>query len=78
MMKKLIVLILLLPFNSIAHDALLEAIYGNWDSSEKYEKDDNYSEVIEETQAEIYHWELGQPDNIPEIEVIYDESPCQL
>jgi hypothetical protein len=32
-----------------------------------------------QSDAEVYHWELGTPDNVPEIEIIYEEdSPCRL
>ena len=71
---------LLFPFNSIAQDALLQAIYGKWDKLEEYEKADEIEEpeasYFEE--AEVYHWQLGTPDNIPEVEIIYEESPCRL
>jgi hypothetical protein len=80
-MKNIIIFILLFPFNTIAQDALLEAIYGKWDKSDKYEEsyEANDPEIPESSDAEIYHWELGTPDNIPEIEIIYTEdSPCNL
>lgn len=72
--------ILLFPFNSIAQDALLQAIYGNWYNPNKYENEDKAESVesYDESEAEIYHWELGTPDNIPEIEIIYEDSPCNL
>lgn len=75
-----LIFILLIPFNSIAKDYLLEAMFANWNaepaSTEVYndEPEESY-----ETEAEVIHWQLGQPDNIPEIEIIYDDpSPCQL
>ncbi len=80
-MKNIIIFILLFSFNTVAQDALLEAIYGKWDKSDKYEEsyEANDLEITESSDAEIYHWELGTPDNIPEIEIIYtDESPCNL
>ena len=71
-----LIFILLIP-NAKA-DALLDAIYANWDKTEVYDKDDN-SDFVEDHEAEVYHWELGTPDNIPEIEIIYtDENPCEL
>jgi len=73
---KVIVFLLLFPFNSIAQDALLQAIYGNWDKQDQAEEIEDEPSSFEE--AEIYHWELGTPDNIPEIQIIYEESPCQL
>jgi hypothetical protein len=78
-MKKLIPFIFLFSFNSVAQDALLEAIYGKWDKLELYEKDYNLNdpEIPESSDAEIYHWELGTPDNIPETVIIYTQSaPC--
>jgi hypothetical protein len=85
-MKRLIVFILLFPFNSVAQDALLQAIYGNWYNSNKYENSDKIESVSEvesdpfySDEAEVYHWELGTRDDIPEIEIIYeDPNPCQL
>jgi hypothetical protein len=76
-MKNLIVFILLFPFNSIAQDALLQAIYGNWNNSEKYENEDK-TESIEsyDDEAEIYHWNLGTPDNLPETVIIYENTSC--
>jgi hypothetical protein len=79
---RVIIFILLFPFNSIAQDALLEAMFRNWSMS-KEEQDpeysDSYSEFPNDYEAEVYHWELGTPDNIPEIEIIYqDPNPCGL
>lgn len=72
---RIICFLLLFPFNSIAQDALLEAMFKDWNSipAETEESEDYDSE------PEVYHWELGTPDNIPEIEIIYtDDNPCQL
>jgi hypothetical protein len=75
---KWLIFILLIP-NARA-DFLLDEMVKSWnfedDASESYEapsdaevyQNDNYSDS----------WELGTPDNIPEIEIIYDDSPCQL
>lgn len=67
--------ILLFPLNTIAQDALLEAIYGKWDKSEQYEE--AYEDYVEpessdSSEAEIYHWSLGTRDDIPETIIIYD------
>jgi hypothetical protein len=71
------ILTLLISFNSIAEDALLEAMFANWNRQEEETLSEPDAEKSDESEA--YHWELGTPDNIPEIEVIYDEpSPCQL
>lgn len=73
--------IILFPLNSIAQDALLDAIYGKWDKSDKYEEsyeDYEEPEAADSSEAEIIHWKLGTPDNIPEIEIIYEDSPCRL
>jgi hypothetical protein len=84
-MKRLIVFILLFPFNSIAQDALLQAIYGNWYNSEEYEKADeiDYPEFPESLEAELYQdqsysdsWELGTRDDIPETIIIYEKTSC--
>jgi hypothetical protein len=71
-MWKIIVFILLFPFNSMAQDALLEAMFKNW-KSDSDELEDNYQH-----EPEIYHWELGVPDNSVEIEIIYEDfDPCR-
>jgi hypothetical protein len=77
-MKRLIVFILLFPFNSVAKDYLLEAMFTDWSKIEpvsEVESDPFYSD-----EAEVYHWELGTPDNIPETIIIYSDepSPCEL
>jgi hypothetical protein len=82
-MKRLIVFILLFPFNSIAQDALLQAIYGNWYSSKQYENGDNSVSESESTpnysddgEPEFYSWNLGTPDNLPETIIIYEKISC--
>lgn len=70
---------LILTLNTaIAGDPLLEAMYRDWsmDVDEMEEPLDDYDNGGGD--AEVYHWELGTPDNVPEIEVIYEESPCRL
>jgi hypothetical protein len=74
---RVLIFLLLLPFNSFAQDALLEAMFKDWSIEEVEE--DNYLEFPDSSEAEIYHWNLGTPDNIPEIEIIYeDNSPCRM
>ena len=76
--------ILLFPLNTIAQDALLEAIYGKWDKSEQYEEayESNYEEIPDSSEAEIYNgsysdsWNLGTRDDIPETIIIYNKSGC--
>ena len=82
-MKNLIVFILLFPFNSIAQDALLQAIYGNWYNSKQYENGDNSVSESESTpnysddgEPEFYSWNLGTPDNLPETIIIYERTSC--
>ncbi len=82
-MKNLIVFILLFPFNSIAQDALLQAIYGNWYNSKQYENGDNNVSESESTpnysddgEPEFYSWNLGSPDNLPETIIIYEKTSC--
>ena len=66
---KWLIFILLIP-NAKA-DALLDAMIESWnvesESTESYEA---------QSDAEVYHWELGTPDNVPEIEIIYDQTGC--
>ena len=59
-------LILLAP-NSNA-DMLLDNMISEW------AKEAESSEYADQSDAEVYHWELGTPDNIPEIEIIYDKQ----
>jgi hypothetical protein len=74
---RILVFLLLFPFNSIAQDALLEAMFKDWNEAQDEEIESNA--LDDDSEAEIYHWNLGTPDNIPEIEIIYtDENPCQL
>jgi hypothetical protein len=72
---RVLIFILLLPFNSIAQDVLLEAMFKDWSLEEETDE----IEYVE-TDAEIYHWELGTPDNIPPTEIIYtdEQSPCRI
>lgn len=83
-MKNIIIFFLLFPFNAKSQDALLQAIYGNWYNSKQYENGYNNVSESESTpnysddfEAEVYHWELGTPDNIPETVIIYSQkNPC--
>jgi len=74
---RILVFLLLFPFNSIAQDALLEAMFKDWNEAQDEEIESNV--LDDDSEAEIYHWQLGTPDNLPETEIIYtDENPCQL
>lgn len=59
--------LLLLAPNSNA-DMLLDNMINEW------AKEAESSEYVDQSDAEVYHWELGTPDNIPEIEIIYDKQ----
>jgi hypothetical protein len=77
-MRNIIFFILLFPFNSIAQDALLEAMFKDWSVS-KVEPDPDYSdypETPDSSEPEFYSWDLGTPDNIPETIIIYESKPC--
>lgn len=71
-MWRIIVFILLFPFNSIAQDALLEAMFKNW--NEASEEVEDVPEYPDSSGPEFYSWELGTRDDIPETIVIYDKS----
>lgn len=81
---RILAFLLLFPFNTIAQDALLEAIYGNWNKLEEYEKADEIEdpEPSYYEEAEVYNssysdsWNLGTRDDIPETVIIYDRSDC--
>lgn len=74
---KWLIFILLIP--TAKADALLDAIYGNWNKTEIYENLDNLDqEIPDDYEVEVYHWELGTPDNLPETIIIYEDSPCSL
>lgn len=59
--------LLLLAPNSNA-DMLLDNMVSEW------AKEAESSEYVDQSDTEVYHWELGTPDNIPEIEIIYDKQ----
>ena len=59
--------LLLLAPNSNA-DMLLDNMINEW------AKEAESSEYVDQSDAEVYHWDLGTPDNIPEIEIIYDKQ----
>ena len=82
---KWLIFILIIP--TAKADALLDAIYGNWNNSylygnsnsvSKMESTPDYSdqEIPDDYEVEILHWELGTPDNIPETIIIYDSPKC--
>jgi len=46
---------------------------------EKPHLDDPEASSDVESEAEVYHWELGEPDNLEETIIIYEEQdPCKL
>lgn len=68
------VLIFLYPSTSYTQDLLLDYMRYNWVSEIKEEtiaEPVDYAEP-ENSEAEVYSWELGTPDNIPETVIIYD------
>lgn len=76
---KLVWFILLLQFNLYQFDPLWQSMYQTYPAPSEqepktydYKESDTYQEnYSSDAEAEIYHWELGTPDNIPETEVIY-------
>lgn len=79
-MKFIIIWFLISISGAAKADALLDAIYSSF-NEEAYEKNYESTESAEmdgaTSDAEIYHWELGTPDNIPETVIIYTQSaPC--
>lgn len=74
---RILTFILLFPFNSIAQDALLEVMMRSWKDPEPEPEPESQYWNTEEPEA--YSWALGEPDNIPELEIIYENSnPCEL
>jgi hypothetical protein len=43
---------------------------------EEYESNDEQGEDHSLDNGETYSWDLGTPDNVPEIEIIYDQTSC--
>jgi hypothetical protein len=71
---RIIVLILLLPFNTIAQDALLQVMTKYW----KQQESEVESSYVEEDEEEVYSWDLGRPDNQVDTEFYYDDfNPCE-
>lgn len=75
-------LLFIITFNQCySQDALLQAIYGNW-YNQDYQKE--YEEKIEavnlesnDGEGEHLSWQLGTPDNLPELEIYY-EPVCEV
>jgi hypothetical protein len=73
-MKNLIRFILYVPL-IYSNDYLLQAMYADYKEPETTET----TEVSDNSEAEHYSWELGTRDDMPDLEVIYEESnPCEL
>lgn len=73
-MKFIIIWFLISISGTAKADALLDAIYSSF-NEEVYEKNYESAKADAETSdAEVYHWELGTPDNIPETVIIYTQS----
>ncbi len=72
---RILAFLLLFPFNTIAQDALLEAMFKDWNNAPEEEAEDRVLDY--DSEAEVYHWQLGTPDNIPETIIIYESSPCE-
>lgn len=72
---KWLIFILIIP--TAKADALLDAIYADWGIS-KMESTPDYSdqEIPDDYEVEVYHWELGTRDDIPETIIIYDSPRC--
>lgn len=84
---KWLIFILLIP--TAKADALLDAIYVNWNNSYLYGNSnsvseihstenylDNYPETPDSSEPEFYSWNLGTPDNLPETIIIYEDTRC--
>jgi hypothetical protein len=73
-MKFIIIWFLISIYGTARADALLDAIYSSF-NEEVYEKNYETAETDRESSdAEVYHWDLGTPDNIPETVIIYTQS----
>lgn len=80
---RLWIILLLVPLNCLcSEDLLLEYMLTQWSTpQEKPHLDDPEasSDVDDESEAEVYHWNLGEPDNLEETIIIYEEQdPCKL
>jgi hypothetical protein len=75
-MKNLIVFILLFPFNSIAKDYLLEAMFADWSKVEDVSESEPAPNYSDDGEPEFYSWNLGTPDNLPETIIIYEKTSC--
>lgn len=68
------------PTHAAGRDLLLETMMQAWVNPEPLPPQEDESEIAQmDYEAEVYHWELGSPDNLPEIEIIYtNDNPCNL
>ena len=70
-MKNLIRFILYVPL-VYSNDYLLQAMYADY-------KEPETTEVSDNSEAEHYSWDLGTRDDMPDLEIIYEDSnPCEL
>ena len=76
-MRRYLIILLLLPLTAIAKDYLLAAIYGEY--ANEYNRPDEYNESDRVGDAEVIEWNLGERDDLPELEIIYEDksSPCE-
>jgi hypothetical protein len=65
----IIFLILSIPF---AHCDYLSDLWTTPIEQPDYDE----REFEHQSDAEVYHWDLGTPDNIPETVIIYDVPRC--
>lgn len=81
-MKALLLAIALFsfPMPAAGRDILLETMMQAWVNPEPFPPPEDETEIAQmDYEAEVYHWELDTPDNLPEIEIIYtNDNPCNL
>jgi hypothetical protein len=79
-MREVFIAALFLVSINAKADALLDVMTLIWSQpkqEEAKEAEVSYTDFPNDSEAEVYHWELGSPDNIPETEIIYESEPCQ-